>query len=252
MRSLFVCTADPVSAAPIRFVLFEPSHPGNMGAAARAIKTMGFTDLTLVNPARDVNGEGRARASGALDVLTSARIVDNLEDAVSGCGMVVGASARRRRLSWPEMDPRECAAALLEASQTKPVSVVFGTERAGLKNAELDLCNALVYIPSNPDYNSLNLASAVQIIAYELRQAQNADLKPDPWSSPPASAEEMVLFYEHLERVLLGSRFLNPDNPRNLMRRLRRLFNRARLDENELNIMRGILSALVPGSGDRK
>jgi TrmH family RNA methyltransferase len=223
-----------------------------MGAAARAIKTMGFSNLTLVNPARDINGEARARASGALDVLTSARIVDNLEDAVSGCGMVVGASARRRRLSWPELDPRECAAALLEASQTKPVSVVFGTERAGLKNAELDLCNALVYIPSNPDYNSLNLASAVQIIAYELRQAQNADLKPDPLSSPQASAEDMALFYEHLERVLLGSRFLNPDNPRNLMRRLRRLFNRARLDENELNIMRGILSALVPGSGDRK
>jgi TrmH family RNA methyltransferase len=126
---------------------------------------------------------------------------------------------------------------------------VFGTERAGLKNAELDQCNALVYIPSNPDYNSLNLAMAVQVLAYEMRWAQGLDRKPADVDMPPASATEMELFYQHLERVLLGSGFLNPGNPRNLMRRLRRLFNRARLDENELNIMRGILSALVPGSG---
>jgi tRNA (cytidine32/uridine32-2'-O)-methyltransferase len=243
------CLPDHVSENPIRFVLFEPSHPGNIGAAARAIKTMGFGELVLVNPVAPVDGQARARSSGALDVLIAARVVDKLVDAVQDCGLVIGASARRRRLSWPELDPRECAAAVVESSRAKPVALVFGAERAGLKNAELDQCNALVYIPSNPEYSSLNLAMAVQIIAYEVRWAQGMDSKPDNPEAPPASAADMERFYEHLERVLLGSGFLNPGNPRNLMRRLRRLFNRARLDENELNIMRGILSALVPDSG---
>jgi TrmH family RNA methyltransferase len=213
------------------------------------MKTMGFTELVLVNPTVKVDGQARARSAGALDVLISARIVDTLADAIQDCGFVVGASARRRRLSLPELDPRECAAEVVEGDYSKPVAIVFGTERAGLKNAELDQCNALVYIPSNPDYNSLNLAMAVQVLAYEMRWAQGLDRKPADVDMPPASATEMELFYQHLERVLLGSGFLNPGNPRNLMRRLRRLFNRARLDENELNIMRGILSALVPGSG---
>ena len=210
---------------------------------------MGFSELVLVNPACCINAEAAARSSGALDVLQAARLSDSLADAVQGCGLVVGASARRRRLTWPELDPRECAATVVESSRTKPAAVVFGPERAGLKNAEMDLCNALVYIPSNPDYSSLNLAMAVQVIAYELRQAQNLDVKPHDDESPPASVEDIEYFYQHLERVLLGSGFLNPENPRTLMRRLRRLFNRARLDENELNIMRGILTALVPGSG---
>lgn len=213
------------------------------------MKTMGFSDLVLVNPACRIDDEARARSSGALNILEGARVSDSLVDAVQGCGLVIGASARRRRLTWPELDPRECAASVVESGRTKPVALVFGPERAGLKNAELDLCNALVYIPSNPDYSSLNLAMAVQVIAYELRLAQGLDSKPDDDESPPASAEDLEYFYEHLERVLLGSGFLNPENPRTLMRRLRRLFNRARLDENELNIMRGILSALVPGSG---
>ncbi len=241
-----------MASLPIRFVLFEPSHPGNVGATARALKTMGFTDLVLVNPGCSLDEEARARSSGALDVLNAARVVDTLTEAVQGCGFVVGASARRRRLSWPELDPTECATEAVNASRSKPVAVVFGTERAGLKNAELDLCNALVYIPSNPDYSSLNLAMAVQVIAYEIRRAQQLDSKPDEADTPQASAEDMERFYEHLEGVLLVSGFLNPENPRKLMRRLRRLFNRARLDENELNIMRGILSALVPGSGERK
>lgn len=233
----------------VRFVLFEPTHPGNVGAAARAMKTMGFTELVLVNPACEVDGQARARSSGALDVLQSARIVPTLGEALAGCGYVIGASARRRRLAWPELNPRECAAAVVDALRTSAVAVVFGPERAGLKNAELDRCNALVYIPSNPDYNSLNLAMAVQVIAYELRMARNLDTKPDEFDAPPASAEDIELFYQHLERVLLQTGFLNPDNPRTLMRRLRRLYNRVRLDQNELNIMRGILSAVVPGSG---
>ena len=238
-----------MSSESVRFVLFEPTHPGNVGACARAMKTMGFHELVLVNPACEIDGQARARSSGALDVLLDARVVATLGDALEGCGYVVGASARRRRLSWPELDPRECAAAIMEQPGDVPAAIVFGPERAGLTNAELDRCNALVYIPSNPEYNSLNLAMAVQVIAYELRMAQDMDTRPDEFDAPPASAEDVELFYQHLERVLLSSGFLNPDNPRTLMRRLRRLYNRARLDQNELNIMRGILSAVAPGSG---
>jgi len=238
-----------MSALPIRFVLFEPTHPGNVGAAARAIKTMGFTGLVLVNPACRIDGVARARSSGALDVLHGARIVPTLADAVDGCGFVVGASSRRRRLAWPELDPRECAGEVIAASRSKSVAIVFGAERAGLTNAEMDRCNALVYVPSNPEYSSLNLAMAVQILAYELRRAQHIDTRPPDTDSVPARAGDVERFYEHLERVLIDSGFLNPDNPRVLMRRLRRLFNRARLDESELKIMRGILSALAPGSG---
>ncbi len=240
-----------MSEFPIRFVLFEPTHPGNVGAAARAIKTMGFSELILVNPACEIDGVARARSSGALDVLMSARIVPRLADAIEGCGYVVGTSSRRRRLAWPELDPRECAAKAVAASYGKPVAIVFGAERAGLTNTEMDRCNALVYVPSNPEYSSLNLAMAVQIIAYELHWAQGIDDKPQDSDSVPACAGEIELFYEHLERVLLDIGFLQPDKPRRLMRRLRRLFNRAQLDEKELNIMRGILSALAVDSDRR-
>jgi tRNA (cytidine32/uridine32-2'-O)-methyltransferase len=241
----------PVPEQSIRFVLFEPTHPGNVGAAARAIKTMGFTELVLVNPACELDGVARARSSGALEVLHNARIVATLVDAIDGCGFVVGASARRRRLAWPELDPRECAAEVVAASRSKPAAIVFGAERAGLTNAEIDRCNALVYVPSNPDYSSLNLAMAVQIIAYELRWAQGIDNKPQDPGSAPANASDIELFYEHLERVMRDSGFLNPEQPRSLMRRLRRLFNRARLDEKELNIMRGLLTALAPGPANQ-
>lgn len=238
-------------APEIRFVLFQPTHPGNIGASARAMKTMGFTDLVLVSPQSFPDPEARARASGALDVLERATVVGKLAEAVSGCGCVVGASARHRRIGMPELDPRECAQQLLRSAGSRPAAVVFGPERSGLSNAELDLCQALLYIPGNPDYRSLNLAMAVQIVAWELRCAQGIEINTPPPESPPARTEDLELFYEHLERVLLASGFLDPANPRHLMRRLRRLFNRARLDENELNILRGILAALVPGSGER-
>jgi TrmH family RNA methyltransferase len=237
--------------AAVRFVLFEPTHPGNIGAAARAMKTMGFRDLVLVNPAPVTDPDARARASGALDVLESAVLTPTLAEAVRGCGLVIGASARHRRLGVPEMDPRECARDVLQASRAKPVAIVFGPERAGLSNEELDLCQSIVYIPANPEYSSLNLAAAVQLIAWELRYAQGVTIESPPPESPPASIEAMDLFYDHLQRVLLASGFLDPAQPRNLMRRLRRLFNRARLDENELNILRGILAAVAPGSGER-
>jgi TrmH family RNA methyltransferase len=240
-----------MSAPAVRFVLFEPTHPGNIGAAARAIKTMGFDDLTLVNPVGHPDPEARARSSGALDVLEAARVAPDLAGALQGCGFVVGASARHRRLGMPEFDPRQCAAEVLRAASTRPAAIVFGPERAGLSNDELDLCQAIVYIPANPAYSSLNLAAAVQVIAWELKAAQGLVLDTPPPEAPPAGIEDMELFYEHLERVLVASGFLDTGNPRQLMRRLRRLFNRSRLDQNELNILRGILATLAPGSGRR-
>jgi len=238
-------------ALPVRFVLFEPTHPGNVGAAARAIKTMAFDELVLVNPGEHPHPEARARSSGAIDVLERATVCTSLAEAVAGCGLVLGASARHRRLGMPEYDPREAAGEALRAAATAPVAIVFGPERTGLTNAELDLCQGIVYIPANPEYSSLNLAAAVQVLAWELKAAQGLAFNSPPPEAPPATIEDMDLFYEHLERVLAASGFLDRGNPRNLMRRMRRLFNRARLDRNELNILRGILATLAPGSGER-
>ncbi len=238
-------------AAPIRFVLFEPTHPGNIGSVARAMKTMGFHELVLVNPPDEwYCTDSRALASGAQDVLQGARVVATLAEALTGCGLVLAASARHRRIGCPELNPRECAAELMGQVGSRTAAILFGPERSGLANEQLDLCNAIVYIPANPVYSSLNLAQAVQIIAYELRQQQVLERDVPPPESPLAGPAQLELLYEHLERILLASGFLNPSNPRHLMRRLRRLFNRTRLDENELNILRGILSSLKPGSGD--
>ena len=241
-----------MSSAMPRFVLFEPTHPGNVGAAARAIKTMGFDQLVLVNPRCEIGSEAVARSSGALDVLEAATVVPALSDAVGDCGYIVGVSARRRTLNWPEFDPRGCAAEVVQAVHDAPVALLFGPERAGLSNAELDLCHALVSIPSNPEYGSLNLAMAVQIIAYELRLAMPGMLTEAVSAREPAPVQDMEYFYAHLQRALIAGGFLDPANPRHLMRRLRRLFNRARVDRNELNILRGMLSALAPGTGDNE
>lgn len=235
----------------IRFVLFQPTHPGNVGASARAIKTMGFSDLVLVSPVSHLGPDARARASGALDVLEAARVVNTFPEAIEDCTLVIGASARHRRLGVPELDPRLAAAQMLAAARSGPVAIVFGPERSGLTNEELDRCHSIVYIPANPEYSSLNLASAVQILAWELRMAQQLPVPEPPFESRPATPQEMDLLFEHLERVLVASGFLDPAQPRHLMRRMRRLFNRARLDENELNILRGFLAAVAPGSGER-
>lgn len=236
---------------PVRFVLCETSHPGNIGAAARAMKTMGFTDLVLVDPQDFPSAEADARASGAVDVLGSARVVDSLEEAVADARLVLGTSARRRKLRWPELNPRECAARVREVAASGPVAIVFGTERSGLSNEQMDLCNALVYIPANPEYSSLNLASAVQLIAYELHFALGELPAAQPPEFPPATADDMERLYEHLLRVMISSGFMNPDKPRQLERKLRRLFNRAHPDVNELGILRGILAAVerAPGEG---
>jgi TrmH family RNA methyltransferase len=228
----------------IRIVLVGTTHPGNIGAAARAIKNMGLSELALVRPRYFPHEEATARASGADDLLDRARVHATLADAVADCVFVAGASARSRTISWPCLAARDAASRLIGESQRGPVAAVFGPEKAGLSNTDLDLCDVLLSIPANPEFSSLNLAMAVQIVTYELRAAVNAGLPEYEADAPLASSADMEHFYAHLERTLTASGFLDPGNPRHLMRRLRRLFLRARPDQNELNILRGILSSV--------
>jgi TrmH family RNA methyltransferase len=229
----------------IRIVLVGTTHPGNIGAVARAMKNMGISDLALVEPRHFPHKDATARASGAVDVLENAVVAESLADAVSDCVYTVGASARARAINWPTLEPRDCAARLIRESEAGPVAAVFGPEKYGLTNEHLDLCDALLTIPTNPDFASLNLGMAVQVLTYELRAAgvdrEQPEYVPD---APLATSEDMEHFYAHLESVLTDIRFLDPENPRHLMRRLRRLFVRARPDQNEVNILRGILTAV--------
>lgn len=209
------------------------------------MKNMGLTDLALVSPRFFPHEEATARASGATDVLDNATVFTNLADALSGCVYVAGASARSRTISWPSMGPRDCAERMISESEQGMVAVVFGPEKTGLHNDDLDLCHTLLTIPTDPGFSSLNVAMAVQVLTYELRVASLLDTGPQfETESPPATIEEMEHFYTHLENVLEDIRFLDPENPRHLMRRLRRLFVRARPDKNEVNILRGILTAI--------
>lgn len=228
----------------VRTVLVRPTHGGNVGATARALKNMGLSELYLVAPEDYPTPEATARAADAKDILDKAVVCADLDQALADCHFVVGTSARLRYIAWPMLDPRACADRLLSEAQSGRVALLFGQERTGLTNAELDRCHALVYIPSNPVYSSLNLACAVQVMAYEIYRVatEGAALAPKPLE-PPASVEDVERFYQHLERALVEVEFLDPANPRMLMRRLRRLFNQARLDQNDVNILRGILTA---------
>lgn len=229
----------------IRFVLVETSHPGNIGAAARAMKTMGLGRLALVRPKTFPCAEATARASGADDVLAGAEVHDDLDAALSGAGLVLGTSARLRTMTWPQVDARTAAGQIHALGSGTEVAVLFGRERTGLSNAELDRCHYLLHIPVNPAYGSLNIAAAVQIVAYEIHMAGlGADGAGEYVPERAATAEQMAGLYEHLEQTLVAIRFLDPGNPRYLMRRLRRLFNRAHLGEEEVNILRGILAAV--------
>ena len=226
----------------IEFVLVEPSHPGNVGAAARAIGTMGFKNLVLVKPTKHPHPESRARSSGALDILLDARVCDTLEEAIADSSLVIGTTARQRRISVPIDSIHECTESIFEPSLKQKVSILFGPETSGLSNNDIDRCNRLVYIPTGEMHSSLNLSMAVQVIAYQLNLAFFG-LEEGQETRDLASGKEMELFYEHLEDVLLETGFLNPTNPKQLMRRLKALFNRAQLDDNEVNIMRGILTS---------
>lgn len=225
----------------LRVILVEPSLAGNIGAAARAMKTMGLTRLDLVAPRQFPHPDAEAMASGAGDVVAGARVHATLAEALTGVRRVVGLSARPRSLSVPVATPREVAPVLQQEAEHHPVALVFGRERTGLTNNELDLCQWLVRIPANPDYSSLNLAASVQLIAYELYQAGGGSESVDAVARQPAPSDEMERLYAHLERVLLRIAFLAPDNA-TLMRRLRLLLGRAEPDDNEVQILRGILA----------
>ena len=205
----------------ICIVLVGTTHPGNIGACARAMKNMGIHDMRLVDPQKFPHAEAKARASGAEDVLENATIFERLEDAITDCVYVAGASARSRSIDWPLLDAKDAAARLVVESNRGMVAVVFGPEQSGLCNSDLDRCDTLLTIPTDPNFSSLNLGMAVQVITYEIRSAFITDKMPEYVSDEPAAtAEEMERFYVHLEQVLTDSRFLDPENPRNLMRRL--------------------------------
>jgi TrmH family RNA methyltransferase len=229
----------------IRIVLVEPQHPGNIGAVARAMKNMGLLELHLVRPSEFPHADATARASGADDVLAAARVHASFEAAVADCAMVVGTSARQRHLPWELHEPRDCSARIVQAARAGGVALVFGAERTGLTNTELERCNLLLTIPTDARYSSLNLAMAVQVVTYELWLAMRPGVPPQPERDVPlASAAEVQRFYEHLEQVLAQIEFRDRTGHGMLMTRIRRLFNRAQLDQNEMNILRGILTAV--------
>ena len=233
----------------IRVVLVNTTHPGNIGGAARAMKNMGLSQLYLVAPKEFPAEKAVWRAAGALDVLDKAVVVDTLDEAIADCGLVVGTSARERRIPWPLLTPREFGARAVAEAPGHPVAVVFGREDRGLTNEELHKCHFHVHIPANPEYSALNLATAVQVICYEVRMAmleaeQGGAVHFDDWDQPPAQHKALELYYEHLQQTLERLGFLEPGNPRQTMTRLRRLYSRIRLDEMELSILRGILTSV--------
>jgi len=234
------------TANPLRFVLVRPSHPGNIGSAARAIRTMGFDRLELVAPARFPDPEATALAAGADEVLAHAGIHDGMVDSLAGCSLVLGLSARRRGVQLPEISPREASGqALAAVARGEQVALVFGNERSGLENGELARCHAMVRIPSVDDFSSLNLSQAVQVMAYELRVAmlgEDAPAAPPVHDEPPADAAQMEHFYEHLAQTLDDIDFHKGRTATTILLRLRKLFQRAQPDNRELRVLHGILA----------
>lgn len=236
----------------IKIVLVETSHTGNMGSAARAMKTMGLSNLCLVNPIIKPDSQSISLAAGASDIIKQAQIFSSLEAAVADCSLVIGTSARPRSLQWPNLTPKECGDKIIaEACRHAQVALVFGRERVGLTNDELQKCHFHVSIPANPDYSSLNLAMSVQVLSYEIRMsllsAQGASIKLDEEDVNEVhypKDEDIERFYQHLEQTLLQTGFINPHHPGQIMGRLRRLFTRARIEQQELNILRGILTSI--------
>ncbi len=228
----------------VRIVLVGTTHAGNIGAVARAMKNMGFTDLCLVNPCKYRGYEAYARASGANDIIDNAKRYNTLPEALIGCSSVFGTSARTRNMRWEDCSLRNAVSLLDDENQNEKIAFVFGTERSGLTNEELSYCHRLIFIPTNANFPSLNLAAAVQLVVYELSLVINEiDNRGEAKTEDRAIFEDMEKFYHHLESTLVKIKFLDLDNPRLLMRRLRRLYNRSRPTKVELNILRGILSA---------
>lgn len=231
----------------VKVVLVGTSHSGNIGSAARAMKVMGLSNLVLVDPQCQVDEQTLALASGAGDIAQNAQIVASLTEAVQECSLVVGSSARSRTLEWPMLEPRECGHKFVEQGQNSPVALVFGRERTGLTNEELQTCHYHVCIPANPEYSSLNLAMAVQTLSYEIRmaylQSQREQYPPTADAEYPKH-KELELFFSHLEKVAKQTQFIKEHQPGKVMNKLRRLFLRARPEAQELNILRGILTSI--------
>lgn len=227
----------------VRIVLVGTTHPGNIGATARAMKNMGLRDLALVAPRVFPSEEATARASGADDILATARVCRDLQEAIRDCAVVIGASARLRTISWPQFDPRECAKQVCAGSAK--TAILFGREHSGLTNEELERCHRLLHIPCDPEFSSLNVAAAVQIVAYELFLAARQRPHGDQAEQALATAGEMESFYGHFERTLYDLRFLHEKKTGpSVMRRLKRIFNRATLEKKEIHLLRGILTAV--------
>lgn len=238
----------------IKIVLVNTTHSGNIGAVARAMKNMGLKNLVLVEPKSFPGEEGVARAAGADDVLNASTVVSSLSDAIADCELVFATSARERHIPWPIMDPREMASVVAQSkavNEKKSIAVVFGREDRGLTNEELHLCQHHVCIPSVQEFSSLNIGAAVQVIAYEMRMAflQGLQCEAAPqwgtkWDAELASQQELELLFEHFEQSMVETGFLDPQNPRQLMTRLRRLIMRALPDKIEVNILRGMLTSI--------
>ena len=232
-----------------RIVLVNTSHPGNIGAAARAMKNMGLSRLYLVEPKQHPSYEAYSRAAGADDVLGDAVVTTSLAQALNGCVWVAGTSARDRTVQWPIYDPRECAGVCIDNSAQGDVAIVFGRERTGLSNEELEMCNALVHIPTNPAYNSLNVAAAVQVLCYEIRMSllSNSDVDSSRAKTQkqdiPATTDQLEGMYQHMYQMMDDIKFFGSSNPEVIMRRLKSLFNRAQTTKREVAILRGIFSA---------
>ena len=233
----------------IRIVLSHTSHPGNIGAAARAMKTMGLSHLTLVNPKKFPHNEAVARAAGAEDLLVNAKICSSLNEALADTVFALAISARHRNLGPEPIQARVAAAEVLALAEKGVVALVFGNETSGLSNEEVQHCQRTVFIPASTEYTSLNLGSAVQILCYELRLAAfgghpPVQTKAVPFASPLATNDDVERFYTHLESVMVTTGFLDPQQPKRLMSKLRRLFGRSDLERDEINILRGILDAV--------
>lgn len=230
----------------IRVVLCQTSHPGNIGSTARAIKTMGLTRLYLVRPKHFPDGEANSLAVNAVDVLDNAIVTSTLEEAIADCQFVIGVSGKERSLSQEVMTVREAAHEVHQIASQQQVALVFGTEMSGLSNAEADRCQVLATIPANPEYTSLNLAQAVQIMCYEVRMAiSDGKLHYDEKPAELASQDDLERFYQHMQEVLAEIGYINPRAPKKLFERIRRIYARSRLEKEEVNLLRGILTLSV-------
>ncbi len=226
----------------IRIILHQPSHPGNIGATARAMWTMNLSSLYLVSPKSFPDPAATARASGAEHILEQAIVVSSLDEALADCAVVIGTSAQNRHLPWPQLSPRECAQYVVEQAKVQNVAILFGPERTGLSNEDLQRCQHQVAIPANPEYSSLNLAMAVQVICYEIYGALSEPS--DQPIQPLANDAQMQSFYLHLDQLLDAIQFRKPTSSPDLMPKLKRIFNRAQLDEDEINLLRGVFKKI--------